>query len=860
MRRRVAPTLGLITLCTALVPGLGSGFSPGPISVQDRDVELLGQIYGTRPPDAYFERRARDPGAFQMERGMVVGRGRFGSGGQGGGALPAWGDPSLPALGTRPVRGAFRFPVILGLFADSPPPPFATGKVQAHFFDGPNPTGTIRDYYREMSGGTVTLIGEVTDWKRSTLAQQAVAGGVSGLSNPGRVGVFILELLAQLPGTIDWGRYDNDGPDGRPNSGDDDGYVDVLAVMHPTSGAECGGTGKADRIWSHKWTLRETAGQAYVTASRSPNGSPIRISDYTVQPVYDCSASHINEIGVFAHELGHGFGLPDLYASSHAGAGRWDLMATGSWGCSATFEPEQPCHMGAWSKAMLGWVGVQTLPFGSDMTTVTLDPVERIARVVAIPTGDDSGEYFLLENRQRIGFDRSLPEPGLLIWHVDPWQINNRLAINEVNDNPSRMGVWLRQADGLEQLGLNSSSGGNRGDSGDSFPGSSGNKEFHAGSNPSAFTHTRSTFEQLTRGLPESSSAGVTLTEITPSGERITVRALARYQTVRVRSAVGTGAGGLFTVDGAALTTAEPVIRSAPYQHHIVEAAPGAPLGEGVRRGFSGWEDEPGAGRVRSWVTGLSDADLVALYGGPRELRFDLALEGGRFDVAPGRLVTVPDNPDLWFDEGRQVAVQAVPTGGFEFRSRGGDLAGQPNPALVTMDQPKDVTAVFEMVFGLDPAARVEFSAAAAQHFSLQALNANSPVTFTRRSGVLPEGILLGQDGTVTGEAVEAGVFPIELHVRDALGLEANGTVTLAVTAPLIGTTVLAAPFLFQPGSLTASQERYLDRAGNGNGSYDLGDLRAYLLAHPDVPDASPAAPSRLRFVPFVDFRPAVSR
>ena len=176
------------------------------------------------------------------------------------------------------------------------------------------------------------------------------------------------------------------------------------------------------------------------------------------------------------------------------------------------------------------------------------------------------------------------------------------------------------------------------------------------------------------------------------------------------------------------------------------------------------------------------------------------------------------------------------------------------------MDQPKDVTAVFEMVFGLDPAARVEFSAAAAQHFSLQALNANSPVTFTRRSGVLPEGILLGQDGTVTGEAVEAGVFPIELHVRDALGLEANGTVTLAVTGPLIGTTVLAAPFLFQPGSLTASQERYLDRAGNGNGSYDLGDLRAYLLAHPDVPDASPAAPSRLRFVPFVDFRPAVSR
>ena len=359
--------------------------------------------------------------------------------------------------------------------------------------------------------------------------------------------------------------------------------------------------------------------------------------------------------------------------------------------------------------------------------------------------------------------------------------------------------------------------------------------------------------------MPESSSAGVTLTEITASGDQITVRALARYQTVRVRSAAGTGPGGLFTVDGAPLATTEPVIRSAPYQRHIVEAAVGAPLGEGVRRGFSGWEDEPDAGRVRSWVTGLSDADLVAVYGGPWELRFDLTLEGGRFDVTPGRLLTVPDNPDLWFDEGRQVVFRAVPTGGFEFRSWGGGLAGQPNPALVTMDQPKDATAVFEMVFGLSPAARVEFSAAAAQHFSLQALNANPPVTFTRRSGELPEGILLGRDGAVTGEAVEAGVFPIELDVRDALGLEANGTVTLAVTAPLIGTTVLSAPFLFQSGSLTAGQERFLDRAGNGNGSYDLGDLRAYLLAHPDVPDASPAAPSRLRFVPAVNFRPAVS-
>ena len=43
---------------------------PSRVSAQspDRDVELLGRIYGTRPPQAYFELRENDPGAFRLER------------------------------------------------------------------------------------------------------------------------------------------------------------------------------------------------------------------------------------------------------------------------------------------------------------------------------------------------------------------------------------------------------------------------------------------------------------------------------------------------------------------------------------------------------------------------------------------------------------------------------------------------------------------------------------------------------------------------------------------------------------------------------------------------------------------------
>ena len=436
--------------------------------------------------------------------------------GGGGGEAPGLVFPN------RGVQGTFRFPVLLGLFSDSPAPSFSRYQMQAHFFDGPNATGTIRDLYREMSGGAVEVIGELRDWSRSTLSRAQITSGVSGLASrpPARVGSFIFELLAQTVG-VDWGRYDNDGPDGVPNSGDDDGYVDVLAVVHPTPGAECGGSEQPNRIWSHKWTLLDAAGQDFVTSTPSARGGPIRISDYTVQPSYSCDSVSINEIGVFAHELGHGFGLTDLYSQAHAGAGRWDLMGTGSWGCSSAFEPERPCHMGAWSKAALGWVDVETISFGSDSGILTLEPVETARRVVAIPYGDESGEYFLLENRKRIVFDSGLAAAGLLIWHIDLWWIDDRLASNTVNETASRLGVWLRQADGLNQLAQPSGTG-NRGDPGDPF----------LGSNPASFTHTRPPSEQLQRGLPSAAAAGVTLTGITETGGRVSFRVISRYQNV----------------------------------------------------------------------------------------------------------------------------------------------------------------------------------------------------------------------------------------------------------------------------------------------------------------------------------------
>jgi hypothetical protein len=63
----------------------------------------------------------------------------------------------------------------------------------------------------------------------------------------------------------------------------------------------------------------------------------------------------------------------------------------------------------------------------------------------------------------------------VLIWHIDKNKTDaNAIESNTVNDDSSRLGVSLEQADGVNDLLVKR----NRGDSGDPFPGSSDNNTF----------------------------------------------------------------------------------------------------------------------------------------------------------------------------------------------------------------------------------------------------------------------------------------------------------------------------------------------------------------------------------------------
>src|SRR5262249_55982317 len=108
----------------------------------------------------------------------------------------------------------------------------------------------------------------------------------------GRMLISVLDSISNRPGgdTV-WSAFDNDGPDGVPNSGDDDGDVDFITFLQPVKDGSCR-TGEASPgVWAHRWVISAwNSGSKYVTKTprRGPGGVVIpgqfiRVDNYTIQ-------------------------------------------------------------------------------------------------------------------------------------------------------------------------------------------------------------------------------------------------------------------------------------------------------------------------------------------------------------------------------------------------------------------------------------------------------------------------------------------------------------------------------------------------------------------------------------------------
>jgi len=452
--------------------------------------------------------------------------------------------PSGPALSEASVTGTMLVPALLFSYQGIDSAQFMrdTAQYTSVLFGAAPPGGnpyTLRTFYEQMSRDSFSLLGKMIGWVRLDSGEVTYTGtpGSGCVGNPFGTnncnGIFSTAATKRLQdgfrqallrvdtgaAGINFALFDNDGPDLVPNSGDDDGYVDMIMFAHPTKDGACGGNSSPNpagspannnHIWSHRFVLVDatsTAFQDYVTNDPSAEGGTIRISDYFATTALGgasaCDTTQIMPIGTAAHEFGHALGLPDLYDTRGPteGSGQWGLMGSGNF-----TSPKSPARMEAWSLSELGWVSLRILT-----TTGTYNfgaaPVSDTAFYVNVQGTNTRNEYFLLENRQasqadtaliRIHCARSGNPPGcgggLLIWHVDATQVlgHGFHQDNAVNFGPIH-GVALMQADGLNQLNTTGTLQ-SRGDAGDVYPGTSNNTAFSFNTNPAATTNLDSSF------------------------------------------------------------------------------------------------------------------------------------------------------------------------------------------------------------------------------------------------------------------------------------------------------------------------------------------------------------------------------
>lgn len=362
-------------------------------------------------------------------------------------------NPSLLAGTAGPIAGTLRTIVILVDFSDNPYT--SNSNTLPSYFDSllfstNDPKSSLTDYYLENSYGQTLVQGDVVGWLRMDSTYAYYVAGARGTNlSPPNARLLARDAALKADGIgVDFAQYDSDN----------NGFVDGFFVVHAGPGFE--ETGNDNHIHSHKWTLISTL-----------NLDGKFVSAYTMQPEEQGDFTKVN-IGVFCHEFGHFLGLPDLYDTdfSSQGLDEWALMAAGNY---SKQDGSSPSHFCAWSKIQLGWVTpVQPV---SNMTSVVIPQIEYNSVAYQLWTNGAGGtEYFLVENRQRSGFDRFLPGGGLLIYHVDDAVGGQAPNNNEwyPGQNPLfHYKVALEQADGRFELETSPGTGSLSADGGDPYPG-----------------------------------------------------------------------------------------------------------------------------------------------------------------------------------------------------------------------------------------------------------------------------------------------------------------------------------------------------------------------------------------------------
>ena len=300
------------------------------------------------------------------------------------------------------------------------------------FSRGYLPEGSVADYYHEVSYGQVTVVGEVFDWIDA------------GFYNPN---FWFEPIFEALDPYIDYSQFD----------GDHNGDVDIAVFIRSGNGEEDsqnpldiwsyamiyppgGGPGPFDGMYLPRWNT-------------SPETRPLRNPD---NPTQFSGVSTLNRIRVFAHEMAHGLGLPDLYDyddklvtstyytpddyNDHPYMD-WCLMGYYGYGLFS-IGTDITAHLSGWCKKEMGWISPIVLTEGTydDLVIYNIETTQD-SSLYQIPIDLSEGEYFLLEYRNRESlaqFDKVDSDFSCYFWPnltygCDP--LDRGLLITHVHDS-----------------------------------------------------------------------------------------------------------------------------------------------------------------------------------------------------------------------------------------------------------------------------------------------------------------------------------------------------------------------------------------------------------------------------------------
>jgi M6 family metalloprotease-like protein len=317
--------------------------------------------------------------------------------------------------------------------------------------------GSVKDFYRENSYGqmdlTVTVVGPYT-------TQYGATRYVTSNGNRD----FAKEAANAANADIDFQEFATDG------------VLETFHIIFAGYGAE-NGLSESQYIWSHKWELANP-----ITLDG------VKISTYSCSPELNGrSGSTITSIGVVCHELCHVFGADDYYdtdynsgGGDYPATGEWDLMCMGSWNGPGR-DGTSPAHINMFQKILYGWVQPVELTSPKIVTDMPNSAENPVAYIVKPYTND---EQYILENRQKIGFDSYVPGNGLLIYHIH----NTAATTGLINNTRHPQQAYVVSASASAAIPSSSvSSYGVVNSTGATFTNASGRDEFSGLSFPQMF-------------------------------------------------------------------------------------------------------------------------------------------------------------------------------------------------------------------------------------------------------------------------------------------------------------------------------------------------------------------------------------